>query len=127
MGLGLFTSALAHKFQQLSLMRILARALFVEVARSAASFMDGCGEAKFVATSLHARSNFLATSSNLACKEQKGCSEMQQSSFGQNSVKVGIVKKREKKVIRMGLSIVEHFSGLCGNICSLSRSPPTPF
>ena len=54
---------------------------FVEAARSAASFMDGCGEAgeaqgildgsNFVATSLQLRSDFVATSSDLACKGQK--------------------------------------------------------
>ena len=45
------------------------------------SFMDGCGEAgeaqgildgsNFVATSLQLRSDFVATSSDLACKEHK--------------------------------------------------------
>ena len=54
---------------------------FVEAARSAASFMDGCGEAgeaqgilhgsNFVATSLQLRSDFVAVSSDLACKGQK--------------------------------------------------------
>ena len=54
---------------------------FVEAARSAASSMDGCGEAgeaqgildgsNFVATSLQLRSDFVATSSDLACKGQK--------------------------------------------------------
>ena len=53
----------------------------MEAARSAASFMDGCGEAgeaqgildgsNFVATSLQLRSDFVATSSDLACKEHK--------------------------------------------------------
>ena len=52
---------------------------FVEAARSAASFVDGCGEAgeaqgildgsNFVATSLQLRSDFVATPSALACKE----------------------------------------------------------
>ena len=52
----------------------------MEAARSAASFMDGCGEAgeaqgildgsNFVATSLQLRSDFVATSSDLACKEK---------------------------------------------------------
>ena len=51
----------------------------MEAARSAASFMDGCGEAgeaqgildgsNFVATSLQLRSDFVATSSDLACKK----------------------------------------------------------
>ena len=51
----------------------------MEAARSAASFMDGCGEAgeaqgildgsNFVATSLQLRSDFVATSSDLACEE----------------------------------------------------------
>ena len=52
----------------------------MEAARSAASFLDGCGEAgeaqgildgsNFVATSLQLRSDFVATSSHLACNEQ---------------------------------------------------------
>ena len=55
--------------------------LFSDTLLRAASFMDGCGEAgeaqgildgsNFVATSLQLRSDFVATSSDLACKGQK--------------------------------------------------------
>ena len=101
--------------------------------------MDGCGEAgeaqgildgsNFVATSLQLRSDFVATSSDLACKGQKrllrDATQLIWSKVGQG---LSLVKKiRKIKVLRMGLPVVENLSGLCGNIFSLFRRPQLHF
>ena len=101
--------------------------------------MDGCGEAgeaqgildgsNFVATSLQLRSDFVATSSDLACKGQKrllrDATQLIWSKVGQG---LNLVKKVEiSKVLRMGLPIEENLSGLCGNVFSLFRRPQLHF